>query len=446
MAKKRADGGGQGMAKAGGWVQDADIGDFKQDAHNFNKGRDEGQRLIEKSFSELGAGRSILVDRNNNIIAGNKSQKAAIKAGIKRVRVIETDGTELIAVRRTDVDIDSEEGRKLALADNSTTAANLDWDIPEMESELDRWGIDAEEWGVPDFGDGTVEGVEGEDDSPEANADEPPDSERGAVYTLGNHRLMCGDSTDAAAVKKLMGGERADICFTSPPYNMKAAQQGNWDRTPKPAMHNGKAYVGGFSDSLSDDEYAALLTSALKNALASADDALFNIGILGGSKSGIIRMLADFEKNFCDIIVWNKKASMPSGLPAHKSMISHRCELIFCFNQTGTRSFSHPQWEIGTEINRIDTENASGNEFSAIHSATFPVALPEYVCRKYTESSVIDLFGGTGTTMIAAEKSGRKCYMMEMDARYCDVIRRRWAEFVHGEGCDWKALTPRVEG
>ena len=95
-------------------VEVVDIDDLIQDSRNFNRGNEQGQELMERSFKELGAGRSILLDRNGNIIAGNKSQKAAIAAGIKRVRVVETTGDELVAVKRTDVDIDSAEGRKMA--------------------------------------------------------------------------------------------------------------------------------------------------------------------------------------------------------------------------------------------------------------------------------------------------------------------------------------------
>ena len=94
-----------------------DIATLIPDDHNLNKGTEKGQQLMERSFKELGAGRSILLDRNGNIIAGNKSQQAAIAAGIKRVRVIETTGDELVAVKRTDVDIDSAEGRKMAYLD-----------------------------------------------------------------------------------------------------------------------------------------------------------------------------------------------------------------------------------------------------------------------------------------------------------------------------------------
>ena len=125
-----------------------DIEELAQDAHNFNKGNEQGQQLMERSFKELGAGRSILLDKNGNIIAGNKSQKAAIAAGIKKVRVIETTGDELVAVKRTDVDIDSAEGRKMAYLDNLTTQVNLTWD----ETELEAVQADVEGFEVADFG------------------------------------------------------------------------------------------------------------------------------------------------------------------------------------------------------------------------------------------------------------------------------------------------------
>ena len=124
------------------------IEELTQDAHNFNKGTEQGQALVERSFKELGAGRSILLDKHGNIIAGNKSQKAAMAAGITRVRVIETTGDELVAVKRTDVDIDSKKGRELALADNLTTQVNLSWD----EAELQQVQADVEGFDIADFG------------------------------------------------------------------------------------------------------------------------------------------------------------------------------------------------------------------------------------------------------------------------------------------------------
>ena len=124
------------------------IEELQQDDHNFNKGTEEGGKLMKDSFSELGAGRSILIDKNGRIIAGNKSQKAAIEAGIKKVRVIETTGDELVAVKRTDVDLDTALGRKLALADNLTTQVNLAWDQAEMATVQDEIaGFDPEDFG-----------------------------------------------------------------------------------------------------------------------------------------------------------------------------------------------------------------------------------------------------------------------------------------------------------
>ena len=129
--------------------QVVDIDSLRQDTHNFNRGTEEGQQLMERSFKELGAGRSILLDREGNIIAGNKSQEAARKAGIKRVRIVETTGDELVAVKRTDIDIDSAEGRRLALADNATTQANLVFDHKELEACMLECELDPNEWGVP---------------------------------------------------------------------------------------------------------------------------------------------------------------------------------------------------------------------------------------------------------------------------------------------------------
>ena len=385
---------------------------------------------VAASIREFGWAQPIVVDGDGVIIIGHTRLKAAKKLGLKTVPVL---------VR---ADLAPEQVAALRLADNKT-AELAEWDEPLLAAELDALvgAVDMEQFGFDLSAPELTEGQTDEDAVPEPPPE--PVSRRGAVYALGRHRLMCGDSTSAEDFARLMGGERADIAFTSPPYNM-GRKEGNWAKTKNVAMHHGHAYMND-RDEYSNDEYAELLAKALANALANADDAMFNIGILGGSKFGVIEMLSRFRDKFCDIIVWNKSQSMPSGLPSHAGMLSHRCELIFCFNDDGTRMFHHAQWSIGTEINRIDTVNASGNEYAKIHAATFPVALPEYVCGKYAERSVLDPFCGTGTTIVAAEKKGIRAFGMELDPHYCDVIRSRWAEFVHGEGCDWQALAPEVE-
>lgn len=132
-----------------------DIRDIIPDDHNFNAGTEKGREMIEKSFRELGAGRSILLDKNNRIIAGNKSQQAAIATGITKVRVIETTGDELVAVKRTDIDINSKEGREMALLDNLTTQVNLNWDDVELQNMADEYDIEMNDWdmALPDIAD-----------------------------------------------------------------------------------------------------------------------------------------------------------------------------------------------------------------------------------------------------------------------------------------------------
>lgn len=123
-----------------------DINELTQDQHNFNKGTAKGKKLMNKSLKELGAGRSILIDKHGNIIAGNKTQKAAIEAGIKKVRVVETTGDELVAVKRTDIDINTKKGRELALADNAASRLNLEWDEVELANAAAEYDIGIEEW------------------------------------------------------------------------------------------------------------------------------------------------------------------------------------------------------------------------------------------------------------------------------------------------------------
>lgn len=126
----------------------ANIEELVYDDHNFNQHTAEGMELLEKSIAENKFGRSILIDKDNRIIAGNGIVEAATKTGTKKIRVIETDGDELIAVKRKDLSLDSQEGRRLALADNATSAANLKWNEEELKSAASEWGIMPEEWQV----------------------------------------------------------------------------------------------------------------------------------------------------------------------------------------------------------------------------------------------------------------------------------------------------------
>lgn len=118
------------------------------DDKNFNRGTEFGNAMIEKSLRRLGAGRSIVLDKNDRIIAGNKTVENAVVAGFDKVIVVETTGDQIVAVKRVDIDIDSKKGRELALADNATSKANLAWDEELILAETSQWDIDPAEWGI----------------------------------------------------------------------------------------------------------------------------------------------------------------------------------------------------------------------------------------------------------------------------------------------------------
>lgn len=159
----------------------SDIKDLKFDNKNFNRHTEFGMGLLEKSLNKFGAGRSILVDKDNNIIAGNGIVEAAANAGLTKTKVVETTGDELVVVKRTDVALDSAQGREMALADNATAQADLEWDEENLKSEFDDETLQG--WiGNQDWMDNDTDEVV-EDDAPEVNESEPADSVLGGGST-----------------------------------------------------------------------------------------------------------------------------------------------------------------------------------------------------------------------------------------------------------------------
>jgi len=265
------------------------------------------------------------------------------------------------------------------------------------------------------------EGLTDEDAVPDVP--EAPVTVEGDVWLLGRHRLMCGDSTSIDAVEKLIDGRKANICFTSPPYNAGSMNiKGN--------KTTGKKY-NSFDDNQTADEFFDFLSANMSCMLAVSDEVFYNIGIVQDNKRTIFKMVDAFGDTFKDVIYWKKKTAAPH---IQKGVINNLVEFILCFGD-GKRKFVNPQFGQGTYWNVIEGAGASGNEYSDIHKATFPVYLPENIVTNFTgmNAIVIDCFGGTGTTMIACEKTARDCRMMELDPKYCDVIIKRWQDFTGKE-------------
>lgn len=374
---------------------------------------------VANSIKDFGFKVPIVIDKDNIIVAGHTRLKASKKLGLKEVPCIVAD------------DLDEEQIKAFRLADNKVSEL-ASWDFELLGDELEDLDFEMADYGFEIETNEENELDPVEDETPQLEKE--TNTKRGYIYICGKHRVMCGDSTDKNDIAKLMNGERADITFTSPPYN---TQQGEQFEIRGKQKDNGSGYYGNssinvyneYQDNLSDSDYAELLIKSTENALNYSDDILLNLGILKGSKNGIIELLNHYKENFLDILVWNKSSSFPIAFQSQLGAVSHRCELIFCFNQKGNRKFTHPQWKAGTQINRIDTVNANGNEYSKEHSATFPVELPFNILKDYADTSCLDIFGGTGTTMIACEQLDKKCYTMEIDPYYVDLIVKRWENY-----------------
>lgn len=224
------------------------------------------------------------------------------------------------------------------------------------------------------------------------------------------HYLMCGDSTNIDEVEKLMDGQKADITFTSPPYNVGKTPNGNDQK-----------YLND-SDNKSNDEFKNLLNLFTKNCLNYSDYVFSNIQSLSGNKIALIEHLYDLKDKFADTIIWDKKTAEPAMA---RRVLNSRFEYIHIFSNEAKRTIGKRDFR-GTIANIFELNSRQGKEYANIHKATFPVQLPIYFIENFTESSCIDPFGGTGTTLIACEKTNRKCFMMELDPHYCSVIIERW--------------------
>lgn len=374
---------------------------------------------MEKSFKELGAGRSVLIDKDGRIIAGNKSQKAAIAAGIKKVRIIETTGDELVAVKRTDISLDSKEGRELALADNLTTQVNLAWDEVELDKVAAQEGIDLPEWGIDPKSLGLQDPTETKE-AQEDDFDEEKDKvetvcKKGDIWLLGQHRLMCGDSTSAEDVARLMDGEKADMCFTDPPYNVNIA--GGVSR-----FDDNAEGLKILNDNFKTDDEAGekLWLPAFTNIRANSKDqcAIYVSMPQGGTHMMMMMMMmAKAGWQVKHEIIW-KKQSIVLG----RQDYNYQHEPI-CYGWNKTHKFRGKGKFHNTSIWEIDRPTKSKE-----HPTMKPIALIEECLLDNSDAKdiVIDLFGGSGSTLIACEQLGRKARLMELDEHYCDVIIARW--------------------
>ena len=411
----------------------ADGLDIREDEHNYRKHSDKNLSLIGKSLDDFGAGRSIVADSTGAVIGGNGTLRAANQRGIPK-RIIHTNGDELVVVVRDDIAPDDPRRAKLAIMDNSTTDSS-EFDIEALQMDFEP--IELENLGVelPEIEEvGIVEGETDPDSVPESA--EAPVSIKGGVYQLGDHRLMCGDSTSAQDVARLMGEDKADMVFTDPPYGVSYTEKNEF-LNRRGAGHRLTTPIE--NDAMPPEEMRDFWVSAFENLHKFTKERMsYYITAPQGGDLLLLLLQSIREAGFMlkHQLVWNKNNHVLGRCDydyKHEPIV-YGWKIGGTHNFFGGGKFKTSVWDIPKPTQ------------SKLHPTMKPVELVANATLDATARGdfVLDLFGGSGTTLIACEQTGRKCRMMELDPHYCDVIRKRWAEFKYGEGCDWQSLAPAL--
>lgn len=388
------------------------ISELKFDDQNFNNHTEYGMSLLEKSLRENGAGRSILIDKDNRIIAGNGIVEAAGSIGMDNVEIVDITGERIVALRRKDITLDSKKGREMAMADNSTAAADLSWNKGAIAKQKEKWGIDPNAWGIIDWKDKPERITE--DEAP-AVSDEPAKSVLGGVYQLGEHRLMCGDSTNSSSVAILMAGQKVDLIFTDPPYGINVVSDDG-----KVGADFGVAKKGQYSKVIADDT-----TDTAQKAYVILKDLSKRLIIWGGN---YFTSFLDFSDGW---LVWDKRSD--SGI---RNTFADG-EMAWCSFHTPVRIYR----QLWNGMIR------QGEHEKRVHPTQKPLKIIEEILQDFTKKDevILDVFGGSGSTLIACEQLDRRCFMMELDPKYCDVIRKRYWRFTHnGDETGWEEGTPAI--
>jgi len=378
-------------------------------ARNARTHSDEQVGQIAASIKEWGWTTPILVDEDGSIIAGHGRTLAAQRLQMTEVPVMVAKGWS------------DAKKRAYVLADNKL-AMNAGWDnemlalelgeIGDLGFDLDLTGFTADE--IAALTPEQIEpGLTDEDEVPELP--EQPVTVLGDVWVLGKHRLMCGDSTSIDAVDKLMDGQKADMVFTDPPY--------------------GVDYDGGHAtekrrDKLKNDDDVNMYDLPVKNAyLASKDDAPIYLWFADRFATDVLEGLSEAGYQVRCWIIWNKNVAQFGAIGAQYKAKHEPC--IYAFKKGKA-----PNWNGPT--NEVTVWDVSRDHKNSHHPTQKPTDLAKRAMENHKVKLVLDLFGGSGSTLIAAEKTNRQAHLMELDTKYCDVIIKRWQDFtgkiaVHAE-------------
>ena len=388
-------------------IEIADINSIKPYENNPRKLKDSAIEKVAMSLKEYGFRQPIVVDKNRIIVVGHTRYRASKKLGFKEVPITVADN------------LTPEQVNAYRIADNRT-AEESEWDsellkmeIKDLEAKdfkLDLLGFNEDQLNDMLFEE--KQGLTDEDEVPETP--EEPISKLGDIWILGNHRVMCGDSTLIDSFDQLCI-EQADMIFTDPPYGMSYGGGRAEGSTQKGALVKAHGMIK--NDDLRDDALINLVKDSLSTALMkSKQGCSAYICFTWRTYSEFYKAITDSGYKIKNCVVWDKKSI---GLGQSHYRPQH--EFIF---------YCGEQW-YGDKSQSDIWQMSRGATSKYVHPTQKPV---ELVCKALENSSknediVIDCFGGSGSTIIACEKLNRKARIMELDPKYCDVIIKRWENF-----------------
>ena len=362
---------------------------------NNTKKHDETQiKNVAESIKKYGWVQPIVIDNDGTIVIGHCRALAAEKLGIEEVPcVVVSDLTE-------------DEINALRIVDNKTNESPWDFDL--LSAELPEIDLSDFEF---DFGieDEEEETEIVEDEAPEVDEDAEPITKLGDIWQLGRHRLMCGDSTDKATVELLMDGKKADMVLSDPPYGMFLDTdfsdiKGSMKSIGRKNRTQGNKYDKVIGDN--EDFTPELITTFFENFGYCKEMFLFGADYFA-------EILPD--KNEGSWLVWDKRKE------SQADAIGSEFELCWSKSKHKRRMLRHDWFGFLSSQNGADARNR-------VHPTQKPITLLVDIIEQWGKDceNIVDLYGGSGSTLIACEQLGRTCYMMELDPRYCDVIVKRW--------------------
>lgn len=395
---------------------------------------------LKAQIERLGVYKPILVNQDNIVLGGNMRTRALKSMGVEEV---------LVSVVQT-----ADEGEMLeyALSDNDQVGRYEEQQLAELLSKyqisLELYRVDL---GTPSNLQDVVskfEPLEEDEEFVDEDDGEAPVSKLGDLFQLGEHRLLCGDSTDLEQVQRLMNGEKAQLVFTDPPYMVDYQSPSGLDYDSKKFGNSGKI----FNDNLSDEDALKFFTDVATNLKAVTRDSAAMYWWFAMKNIVMNRAaLAASGWYVSQTLIWLKNSMVYSqGQDFHR--VYEPC--LFAWKE-GQKHFKNVRIANYQDVIKTDKDTFEemldvwyerrDNTSEYIHPTQKPTKLVKRALKKHTRRGdlVIDLFGGSGSTLIGCHQLGRRANLMELDPKYCDAIRKRFAKEIGRE--DWVEATPVLE-